>query len=101
FLADVPGFMIGTDVEKRGVIRHGAKWISAVSGATVPKISVTVRKAYGAGLYAMAGPACGSDAVIALPSAQIAVMGPEPAINAVFYNKLAGLPEDQRESRRK
>ena len=100
FLADVPGFMIGTDVEKRGIIRHGAKMISAVSEATVPKISVIVRKAYGAGLYAMAGPAFGSDAVIALPSAQIAVMGPEPAINAVFYNKLAGLPEDQRESRR-
>src|SRR2546429_4003248 len=98
FLADVPGFMIGTDVEKRGIIRHGAKMISAVSEATVPKISVIVRKAYGAGLYAMAGPAFGSAAVIALPSAQIAVMGPEPAINAVFYNKLAGLPADQRES---
>jgi acetyl-CoA carboxylase carboxyltransferase component len=101
FLADVPGFMIGTDVERRGIIRHGAKMISAVSEATVPKISVIVRKAYGAGLYAMAGPAYDSDAVIALPSAQIAVMGPEPAVNAVFYNKLAELPEDQREARRK
>ena len=101
FLADVPGFMIGTDVEKRGIIRHGAKMISAVSEATVPKISVIVRKAYGAGLYAMAGPAFDSDCVIALPSAQIAVMGPEPAVNAVFYNKLAELPEDQREARRK
>ena len=101
FLADVPGFMIGTDVERRGIIRHGAKMISAVSEATVPKISVIVRKAYGAGLYAMAGPAFDPDAVIALPSAQIAVMGPEPAINAVFYNKLAELPEDQREARRK
>src|SRR5207245_3040915 len=101
FLADVPGFMIGTDVEKRGIIRHGAKMISAVSETTVPKISVIVRKAYGAGLYAMAGPAFDSDAVIALPSAQIAVMGPEPAINAVFYNKLAGLPEAERDARRK
>jgi acetyl-CoA carboxylase carboxyltransferase component len=101
FLADVPGFMIGTDVERRGIIRHGAKMISAVSEATVPKISVIVRKAYGAGLYAMAGPAYDSDSVIALPSAQIAVMGPEPAINAVFYNKLAELPEDRREARRK
>ena len=101
FLADVPGFMIGTDVEKRGIIRHGAKMISAVSEATVPKISVIVRKAYGAGLYAMAGPAFDSDAVIALPSAQIAVMGPEPAVNAVFYNKLAELPEDQRAAKRK
>jgi acetyl-CoA carboxylase carboxyltransferase component len=101
FLADVPGFMIGTDVERRGIIRHGAKMISAVSEATVPKISVIVRKAYGAGLYAMAGPAYDSDSVMALPSAQIAVMGPEPAVNAVFFNKLAGLPEDERAARRK
>jgi acetyl-CoA carboxylase carboxyltransferase component len=101
FLADVPGFMIGTDVERRGIIRHGAKMISAVSEATVPKISVIVRKAYGAGLYAMAGPAFDSDCVIALPSAQIAVMGPEPAVNAVFYNKLAELPDSEKAARRK
>ncbi len=101
FLADVPGFMIGTDVERKGIIRHGAKMISAVSEATVPKISVIVRKAYGAGLYAMAGPAYDSDCVIALPSAQIAVMGPEPAVNAVFYNKLADLPEGERAAKRK
>ena len=101
FLADVPGFMIGTDVERRGIIRHGAKMISAVSEATVPKISVIVRKAYGAGLYAMAGPAFDSDCVIALPSAQIAVMGPEPAVNAVFYNKLADLPDAEKAARRK
>ena len=67
----------------------------------MPKISVIVRKAYGAGLYAMAGPAFDSDAVIALPSAQIAVMGPEPAVNAVFFNKLADLPETERAGRRK
>jgi acetyl-CoA carboxylase carboxyltransferase component len=101
FLADVPGFMIGTDVERKGIIRHGAKMISAVSETTVPKISVIVRKAYGAGLYAMAGPAYETDCVIALPSAEIAVMGPGPAINAVFYNKLAELPEEQRAARRK
>ena len=101
FLADVPGFMIGTDVERRGIIRHGAKMISAVSEATVPKVSVIVRKAYGAGLYAMAGPAFDTDCVIALPSAQIAVMGPEPAVNAVFFNKLAELPENERAGRRK
>ena len=101
FLADVPGFMIGTDVERRGIIRHGAKMISAVSQATVPKLSVIVRKAYGAGLYAMAGPAFDTDCVIALTSAQIAVMGPEPAVNAVFYNKLADLPEKERAARRK
>jgi methylmalonyl-CoA decarboxylase subunit alpha len=101
FLADVPGFMIGTQVERRGIIRHGAKMITAVAEATVPKISVIVRKAYGAGLYAMAGPAYDSDSVLALPSAQIAVMGPEPAINAVFYNRLAELPEEERAERRR
>src|SRR5215216_4130876 len=87
-LADVPGFMIGTKVEREGIIRHGAKMISAVSEATVPKLSVIVRKAYGAGLYAMAGPAFEPDACIALPTASIAVMGPEAAINAVFYNQI-------------
>jgi len=101
FLADVPGFMIGTSVEKRGIIRHGAKMITAVAEATVPKISVIVRKAYGAGLYAMAGPAYETDCVLALPSAQIAVMGPEPAVNAVFYNRLAELPEEERAARRR
>ena len=88
FLADVPGFMIGTKVERAGIIRHGAKMIAAMSSATVPKISVIVRKAYGAGLYAMAGPAFEPDVCIALPTAQIAVMGPEAAINAVYSNKI-------------
>src|SRR6478735_6965640 len=88
FLADVPGFMIGTAVEKQGIIRHGAKMISAVSEATVPKLSVIVREAYGAGLYAMAGPAFEPDCCIALPTASIAVMGPEAAVNAVFYNQI-------------
>jgi acetyl-CoA carboxylase carboxyltransferase component len=88
FLADVPGFMIGTQVERQGIIRHGAKMISAVSEATVPKLSVIVRKAYGAGLYAMAGPAFEPDCCIALPTASIAVMGPEAAVNAVFYNQV-------------
>ncbi len=97
FLADVPGFMIGTAVERQGIIRHGAKMISAVTEATVPKISVIVRKAYGAGLYAMCGPAFDPDACLALPTAQIAVMGPEPAVNAVFYNKIQAIEDpDQR-----
>ncbi len=96
FLADVPGFMIGTKVEKAGIIRSGAKMISAVSSATVPKISVIVRKAYGAGLYAMCGPAFDCDACIALPTAWIAVMGPEAATNAVYYNKIMELPETER-----
>jgi acetyl-CoA carboxylase carboxyltransferase component len=96
FLVDVPGFMIGTKVERAGIIRHGAKMISAMSEASVPKISVIVRKAYGAGLYAMAGPAFEPDACLALPSASIAVMGPEAAVNAVYANKIAALPEEER-----
>ncbi|USK35589.1 acyl-CoA carboxylase subunit beta [Bacillus sp. F19] len=96
FLADVPGFMIGTKVERAGIIRHGAKMIAAMSSATVPKISVIVRKAYGAGLYAMAGPAFETDCVIALPTAQIAVMGPEAAVNAIYSNKINEI-EDPKE----
>jgi methylmalonyl-CoA decarboxylase subunit alpha len=92
YLADVPGFMIGTKVERQGIIRAGAKMIAAVSEATVPKISVIVRKAYGAGLYAMCGPAFEPDACIALPSASIAVMGPQAAVNAVYYNKIQEIP---------
>jgi acetyl-CoA carboxylase carboxyltransferase component len=100
FLADVPGFMIGTQVERDGIIRHGAKMISAVSEATVPKISVIVRKAYGAGLYAMAGPAFDPDCCLALPSASIAVMGPQAAINAVYYNQLQAIADDGERARR-
>jgi methylmalonyl-CoA decarboxylase subunit alpha len=99
FLADVPGFMIGTAVERQGIIRAGAKMISAVSEATVPKLSVIIRKAYGAGLYAMAGPAFDPDACIALPGARIAVMGPQAAINAVFYNQVQAIEdEDERKA---
>jgi acetyl-CoA carboxylase carboxyltransferase component len=94
FLADVPGFMIGTQVERQGIIRAGAKMISAVSEATVPKLSVIVRKAYGAGLYAMAGPAFEPDSCIALPGARIAVMGPQAAINAVYYNQVQAIEDE-------
>jgi methylmalonyl-CoA decarboxylase subunit alpha len=92
FLADVPGFMIGTKVERQGIIRAGAKMIAAVSEATVAKVSVIVRKAYGAGLYAMCGPAFEPDACLALPSASIAVMGPQAAVNAVYFNKIQEVP---------
>jgi acetyl-CoA carboxylase carboxyltransferase component len=94
FLSDVPGFMVGSAVERQGIIRHGAKMITAISEATVPKICVVVRKAYGAGLYAMAGPGFVPDATIALPTAKIAVMGAEAAVNAVYANKIAALPDD-------
>src|SRR5437879_9058156 len=96
YLADVSGFMVGSKVEREGIIRHGAKMVFATSQATVPKISVIVRKCYGAGLYAMCGPAFEPDAALALPQAQIAIMGPEPAVNAVYYNKIMELPETER-----
>jgi acetyl-CoA carboxylase carboxyltransferase component len=93
-------------VERQGIIRHGAKMVTAVSEATVPKVSVIVRKAYGAGLYAMSGPAFEPEATIALPTARIAVMGPEAAVNAVYANKIAAIEDpDERaefvEARRK
>ncbi len=97
FFADVPGFMIGTKVERQGIIRAGAKMLTAVAEATVPRISVIVRKAYGAGLYAFSGPGLAPDATLALPSAEIAVMGPEAAVNAVYANKIAELPEGEQE----
>lgn len=93
YLADVPGFMIGSEVERGGIIRHGAKMVSAVASATVPQFCVIVRKAYGAGLYAMGGPGFGPDATIALPTARIAVMGPEAAVNAVYANKIAEIEQ--------
>jgi acetyl-CoA carboxylase carboxyltransferase component len=92
FLADVPGFMIGTEVERQGIIRAGAKMLTAIAEATVPRISVIVRKAYGAGLYAFSGPGFRPDATIALPTAEIAVMGPEAAVNAVYYNAIQRSP---------
>jgi acetyl-CoA carboxylase carboxyltransferase component len=96
YLADVSGFMVGTKVERAGIIRHGAKMVFATSQATVPKISVVVRKCYGAGLYAMCGPAFEPDAALSLPQGQVAIMGPEPAVNAVYYNKIMELPETLR-----
>ena len=95
YLADVPGFMIGSDVERQGIIRHGAKMITAVSEANVPQLSVLVRKAYGAGLYAMDGPGFMPDACIALPTARVAVMGPEAAVNAVYANKIAEIADPE------
>ena len=96
FLADVPGFMIGSQVEQEGIIRHGAKMLTAMAESTVPRISVIVRKAYGAGLYAFSGPGLRPEATIALPTAEIAVMGPEAAINAVYFNTIESLDEPER-----
>ncbi len=93
YFADVPGFMIGSDVERQGIIRHGAKMITAMASATVPQLSIVVRKAYGAGLYAMNGPGFEPDICLALPTAKIAVMGPDAAVNAVYAGKLATIAD--------
>lgn len=98
FLADVPGFMIGSQVERQGIIRHGAKMLFAVAEATVPKISVIVRKAYGAGYMAMSGASFLPDACIALPTARLAIMGPEAAVNAIHLNTILSLEGEAREA---
>jgi len=89
FLHDVPGFIVGSAVEKQGIIRHGAKMLFAVSEATVPKISVILRKSYGAGYFVMNGLAYEADYIVAWPSAEIAVMGPEGAVNVLYRRELA------------
>lgn len=88
FLQDVPGFMVGTKTEQAGIIRHGAKMLYAVSRATVPKVTVIVRKAYGAGYYVMCGKAYEPDVIVAWPSAEISVMGPEGAVNIIFRKQI-------------
>jgi acetyl-CoA carboxylase carboxyltransferase component len=88
FLQDVPGFMVGTKVEQAGIIRHGAKMLYAVSRATVPKVTVVIRKAYGAGYYVMCGKAYEPDLIVAWPSAEISVMGPEGAVNIIFRKQI-------------
>ena len=88
FLVDVPGFMVGTKVEAAGIIRHGAKMLHAVAAATVPKITVIVRKAYGAGYYVMNGRAYEPDLIVAWPSAEISVMGAEGAVEIVMRRQV-------------
>lgn len=99
YLCDTPGFMVGKAVERDGILQRGRKFVYATSCATVPKISVIVRKAYGAGTYAMAGPSFDTDSVLGLPSSEIAVMGPKAAVNAVYRNKIEEIddPEDRQE----
>ncbi|MFC7209933.1 acyl-CoA carboxylase subunit beta [Natronoarchaeum sp. GCM10025321] len=99
YLCDTPGFMAGSQVEKEGILEQGKKFIYATSSATVPQQTVVTRKAYGAGIYAMGGPAYDPESVIALPSGEIGIMGPEAAINAVYANKLDEIddPEERAE----
>lgn len=100
YLCDTPGYMVGEQVEHDGILQRGRKLIFATSCATVPKVSVFVRKAYGAGTYAMAGPSFDTDSTLALPSAEIAVMGPEAAVNAVYANELADIDDSEEYERR-
>ncbi|KGR90152.1 carboxylase [Ureibacillus massiliensis 4400831 = CIP 108448 = CCUG 49529] len=99
FLVDLPGFMVGSTVEKKAIIRRGARMLSTVANATVPRISVIVRKAYGAGYVVMSGASMQPDACIALPQAQPAVMGPEAAVNAMYFNKIQAIedPEERQQ----
>ena len=98
FLMDVPGFMVGSKVEQAGIIRHGAKMLHAIANATVPKITVITRKAYGAGYYVMNGRAYEPDLIVAWPSAEISVMGAEGAVEIIFRKQVeeADDPEAKR-----
>jgi methylmalonyl-CoA decarboxylase subunit alpha len=98
FLVDIAGYMIGSAVERQGIIRHGAKFISAVSDCRVPRITVLVRKAYGGGYLAMSGAPMHPDAVLALPTARPALMGPDAAVNGIYYNQIHAI-EDEDERR--
>jgi acetyl-CoA carboxylase carboxyltransferase component len=94
FLQDVPGFMVGVAVERAGIIRHGAKMITAMASAEVPKITVVLRKAYAAGYYAMCAPGFEPRATIALPTATIGPMSAEASVNAVYANKVEAIKDD-------
>ncbi|MDX1690625.1 MAG: acyl-CoA carboxylase subunit beta [Acidimicrobiia bacterium] len=96
FLVDTPGFLVGSKVERAGIIRHGAKMLFAVSEATVPKVTVVTRKAYGAGYFVMCGRAYEADYLVTWPTAEISVMGPDGAVNILFGKQIEAAPEDQR-----
>ena len=100
FLMDCPGFLVGSTVEKQGIIRHGAKMLFAVAEATVPKVTVVMRKGYGAGYYVMNGRAYEPDLIVAWPTAEISVMGPEGAVNIIFRKQIEALPEEQQDEAR-
>jgi acetyl-CoA carboxylase carboxyltransferase component len=100
FLVDVPGFLVGSQVEKQGIIRHGAKMLFAVSEATVPKVTVVLRKAYGAGYFVMCGRAYESDYIVAWPTAEISVMGPDGAVNILFRKQIEAAPPEEQEQLR-
>jgi acetyl-CoA carboxylase carboxyltransferase component len=101
FLQDVPGFMVGSRVERAGIIRHGAKMLYAVSEATVPKLTVVLRKAYGAGYFVMCGRGYEPDMIVAWPTAEISVMGPEGGTNIIFRREIASAPNPEEERARR
>jgi len=100
FLMDCPGFLVGSAVEKQGIIRHGAKMLFAVAEATVPKVTVVLRKGYGAGYYVMNGRAYEPDLIVGWPTAEISVMGPEGAVNIIFRKQIEAAPDEQRDELR-
>jgi len=100
FLMDCPGFLVGSAVEKQGIIRHGSKMLFAVSEATVPKVTVVLRKGYGAGYYVMNGRAYEPDIIVGWPTAEISVMGPEGAVNIIGRSILEKIPEEERDAKR-
>jgi len=100
FLMDCPGFLVGSAVEKQGIIRHGSKMLFAVSEATVPKVTVVMRKGYGAGYYVMNGRAYEPDMIVGWPTAEISVMGPEGAVNIIGRSILQAIPEEERDAKR-
>ena len=100
YLVDVPGFIVGSAVEKQGIIRHGAKMLYATSEATVPKITVVMRKAYGAGYFVMCGRGYHPDLLVAWPFAEISVMGPEGAVNIIFRRQIGGAADPEGERQR-
>jgi acetyl-CoA carboxylase carboxyltransferase component len=100
FLMDCPGFIVGSAVEKQGIIRHGAKMLFAVAEATVPKVTVVLRKGYGAGYYVMNGRAYEPDLIVGWPTAEISVMGPEGAVNIIFRKQIESLAEVERDEAR-
>ena len=100
FLMDCPGFLVGSAVEKQGIIRHGAKMLFAVAEATVPKVTVVLRKGYGAGYYVMNGRAYEPDLIVGWPTAEISVMGPEGAVNIIFRKQIESMPEEEQNKAR-
>ena len=100
FLMDCPGFLVGSAVEKQGIIRHGAKMLFAVAEATVPKVTLVLRKGYGAGYYVMNGRAYEPDYIAAWPTAEISVMGPEGAVNIIFRKQIEAMPEEEQNEAR-